>query len=218
MFIKRKAKKLNRKISCDYNKGTNECMGNKIPVMFVKTQIVKVKATVDTGSTVTVIKRDFANSLQKSGWAINEDHGVLKTVNGKKVQIEDEVNLQFENCKYCVALVCNTNVFEGDILLESDFLESNDAEVNFAKRIVVIRDRVHHFKWWKKKPLQATLIEESLASAETVDRQSIPQESQALLVLKVHPSYVGKCVMVEPLPKFTGAIGKSLCIVVKAFL
>ena len=51
--------------------------------------------------------------------------------------------------------------------------------------------------------------------ARVVGNRSMYSNSQSLITLEVDAAFVGKTVLVEPIDKYDGVVGRSICVVQK---
>ena len=74
-----------------------------------------ILATIDSGSSVSLIKEKFAKKLLHHGWEISDYKGRVNTINERSVTIKGKLSLNLAT-KTCTVLVCNTNMFHGELI------------------------------------------------------------------------------------------------------
>lgn len=104
------------------------------PMIKIRVNGKKLVAFIDTGSQVSIIKRDVCNNWR--GCKISKAKRDITAVNGNDINVEGQTDLYFElgeSYKVHACLVVSGVRFPGDLLLGMDFLRRFDFLLSYGK-------------------------------------------------------------------------------------
>jgi predicted aspartyl protease len=113
------------------------------PLISITINGIKQQALIDSGSTISIIKYAAARKICiGQGVSISKYQGEVRTIHPEPVKIEGKMKLTVtingKNMEH-EALVCDTKLFAGTILLGSDFLHKVNANINYEDKCIYIR-------------------------------------------------------------------------------
>ena len=191
----------------------------RVPKINLTVNGIKIRALVDSGSSLTIVKAQTADELVRRGSIIEPCEKVIKTLtdSGRKIKSKIRIRVStLEGEAEGYAYVLHTNSFPGELLLGSDIMEPLRATIDYQRKGVVIAGKLHRFI---NKAVDA---EKTLAISEkpiTEFAGRVPVETRlhpgtaTIVQLQTHASLEGHTVVVMPYPKYDGAAAGTLCVV-----
>ena len=191
----------------------------RVPKIRVTINGVRMTALIDTGSSVTLLKRDTALELTEKGCAMAKCDKSISTLSDSGVRISEKMWIEIDTAagkNGAYALVYATNRFSGNILIGSDLLGNLNATIDYEKGGVVIAGKLHPFCNTNKVTecaLAVRELEQSDHIATVAQTTRIAGMTAVVLELHTASALEGETVAVVPLQKYDGMIASTVCVV-----
>ena len=180
----------------------------------------RVATLVDSGSTVTVIKRSAAREICDLNRKLKPCQAFLRTLNEKPVPVEGQIDLRF-NIKGKIithqALVCDTSSLSAPLLLGTDFLRKHGGIINFKDNTVCLAGRLLKMNNETQRQSVGMCITDPVNECAAIARVSakcnIPARSRKIQYLHVGSALNGSEVIIDPEPQYLPVVGRTLATV-----
>jgi len=190
-----------------------------VPKTMLNINGVCMRALIDSGSSLTIIKASSANELAKQGSIIEPCQKTIKTITDSRRKIESRMKIRVSTDEGDVevyAYIINTSGFSGQLLLGSDAMEKLHATIDYQRMGVVIAGKLHPFT---NRTVDA---ESTMAISENQVTESIGRVltdvrvlAGTAVVIQVQTSaYLeGRTVVMVPFVRYDGVAASTICVV-----